>query len=118
MNTLLIDRKNMTLSQQHNAIRIGIDGVRPKTIPLAQIKRIVISSNIKLESRLLRTLASQDISLVLINPLKPEQYGLLIGSGHNDASRRVKQILASEDENQCQRYARYLVLEKKISIHC
>lgn len=112
MNTLLIDRKNMTLSQQRNVIRIGIDGARPKTIPLAQIKRIVISCNIRLESRLLRTLASLDISLVLINPRKPEEFGLLIGSGHNDASRRVKQILSSEDENQCRQYARYLVLEK------
>ncbi len=112
MNTLHIDRNNTTISQQRGAIRISIDGRKPKTIPLSQINRVVVSSSITLESRLLRTLASRDISLALLNPRKPEEYGLLIGSGHNDAGRRIRQIKASEDPNFCQRYARYLGDEK------
>jgi len=112
MNTLLLDRKDMTISQERKTLKVSIEGNKPKTIPFAQIKRIVVSSNIKLESRLLRTLATEDISLVLINPRKPEEYGLLIGSGHNDASRRIDQMKASENDQLCQRYARYLVTEK------
>ena len=112
MSTLIIDNKTLSLSQQGERIKITSDEMGTKTIPFTHIKRVVISSNVNIESRLLRTLASKDISVTFINPRNPQEYGLLQGSGHNDAARKIRQLKASQDFPICELISRYLVIEK------
>jgi CRISPR-associated protein Cas1 len=117
MSTLVIDNKTLTLSQQGECIKIASDESGPKTIPFSHIKRVVISSNVNIQSRLLRTLASKDISVAFINPRKPQEYGLLQGSGHNDAARKIRQLKASQSISTCRQISCYLVIEKITAQH-
>lgn len=112
MSTLIIDNKSLSLSQQYESIKIKKKEENPQTIPFSHITRIIISSNVKIESRLLRTLASKDISVAFINPRKPCEYGLLQGNGHNDAQRRIRQMQASLNNQTCNQISHYLVIEK------
>jgi CRISPR-associated protein Cas1 len=112
MSTLIIDNKMLSLSQDGDRIKIATKENGAKTIPFSHVTRIVISSNINIESRLLRSLATKDISVAFINPRKPQEYGLLQGAGHNDATRRIRQMQASQNTGLCQKISRYLVTEK------
>ena len=117
MSTLIIDNKTLSLSQQGECIKIASEESAPKTIPFTHIKRVVICSNVNIQSRLLRTLASKDISVAFINPRKPQEYGLLQGSGHNDAIRKIRQLNASQNIATCRQISRYLVIEKITGQH-
>ncbi len=114
MGTLFIDNKMLQLTQQGQCVKIKQREQAAKTVPFRQIKRVVINSNINIESRLLRNLAQQNISVIFINPRKPEQYGQLYGAGHNDASRRIHQMKASEN-TQCCRVIAHELVQKKIN---
>ena len=112
MNTLIIDRKHSRVYQERGVLKVEIDGEKPRSIPISQIERVVVSSDIQLQSRLLSVLASQNIGLVVINPRRPDESGVLIGNGHGDAERRIRQFRASEDDAFCTRFARELVKHK------
>ena len=68
MSTLIIDNKTLSLSQQGECIKIKPSNEKPYTIPIKYVSRVAIMSNISLESRLLRTLATKAIDVIFINP--------------------------------------------------
>jgi len=112
MSTLIIDNKMLSISQEGNRLKIQSAEQPTKSIPFSHFNKIVISADINIKSRLLRTLATKDISVILINPRNPEEYGLLQGSGHNDASRKITQYKASQTPYLCQQISQYLVTQK------
>jgi len=112
METLILDRKNLQLESQSGRLIVRQDETAPRSIPLRMIERIVISARVQLDSRLLRRLAAEGIGLIVIDPRHPDDYALLSGAGHNDASRRIRQLRASEDPETCRQVAWMLVAGK------
>jgi CRISPR-associated protein Cas1 len=112
MNTLIIDRKNTRLSQSRGVLKIETDGDKPRSIPISRIQRVVVTSDVQLQSRLLGVFASQGISMAVLNPRKPEEYGVLVGNGRADVRRRLGQYRASENDAFCVKFARIVVTSK------
>ncbi len=112
MQTLILDRKNIQLHNQGRQLIIRRPDETPRSIPLRMIERIVISARTEIDSQLLYRLAEQGIGLIVINPRQPDDYALLSGAGHNDATRRIIQLKASEDPQTSAAIARRLVRRK------
>jgi CRISP-associated protein Cas1 len=109
MSTLIIDNKTLSISQQGECIKIKKDNANPYTIPISHVSRVAILCNIPIETRLLRTLATKAIDVAFINPRKPEEYGLLQGSGHKDISRKIQQLTTSQNPQICQLVSYHLI---------
>ncbi len=112
MQTLILDRKNLSMESQSGRLLVRQGDDAPRSIPLRLIERIVVSARIHIDSMLLRRLAAEGIDLIVIDPRRPDDYALLSGSGHNDASRRIRQLKASEDPDICRQVAAMLVMRK------
>jgi len=112
MQTLVLDRKNIALTARGERLQIHEEGQKPRQIPMRLLDRIVISASMDINSMLLRKLAGRGISLLVINPRKPEDPAWISGPAHNDAERRVRQLRASDDDRICRKVAAYLVGQK------
>jgi len=111
MTTLYIDRKNIRLDHEAEAL-VMYDGVqRVGTVPIAPLQRVILRGNVLLDSGLLGKLGNHGIGVIFLSCRKAEP-SLFLPRAHNDATRRIAQYKAATDPGACLRISRHIVRGK------
>jgi CRISP-associated protein Cas1 len=91
MGTLYIDRKDMLVRLDGNALAFYASGKREGVVPVAPLKRVVVVGNVTLETPVLHRLADENVSVVFLSGKRLKFRGMLHGRLHNNGLLRVKQ---------------------------
>lgn len=111
MRTVYVDRRDSRLTVDHDRLLVDIpEHPRPLSLPLLQIKTVVIASQTTLDSRVLLKLSECGIGLVVLNPTHAEQSMMSIPNSHGHSARRLAQYRLVQDEKMTQDACRSLVL--------
>jgi CRISPR-associated protein Cas1 len=111
MSSLYVDRKNVELKADGDALVFSENGERVGTVPMHPLSRIFLRGEVKLTSGLLGKLGEHDIGVIVLSGRKATP-SLLLGRPHNDAARRVNQYRLSLDADYCLRFSRAIVAAK------
>lgn len=113
MATLLLDRSQLEVRADGDALALYEGGVRRGTIPLQLLERVVIQgSGTRLDSGVLIRLAEAGAATILLSPRMSRRVAIVLGPAHNDAAVRLAQSRRVLDEAFCATWARDLVLAK------
>lgn len=91
MGTLYIDRKDIQVKLDGNALAFYTNGEREGMVPITPLKRVVIVGNITLESSVLNKLADQGITVLFLSGRRGRFHGMLHGRLHNNGLLRIRQ---------------------------
>ncbi|MDD5435101.1 MAG: CRISPR-associated endonuclease Cas1 [Nitrospira sp.] len=91
MGTLYIDRKDLYIKLDGNALCFYNNNQREGMVPIKPLKRVVIVGNVVLETPVLHRLSDEDISVIFLSGKRGRFCGMLHGRLHNNALLRVKQ---------------------------
>lgn len=109
MSTLYLDRRDLRLQLTGNTLAIYADGQREGTVPLHLLERVVLRSNVQLESSALARLADNGVAIAAFGGRLCDKLALVHGRHHNDGTRRIGQYRRYEDAQWQQRWAHRLV---------
>jgi len=112
MNCLYLDRKNLGVRLDGQALALYEDGTRKGSVPLHLLERVVVHGNVQLESRVLGALSSRNISFLVLSGRNAEATAMLAGRTHSDSYRRLGQYRISMDDNLRTPLAHQLVMVK------
>ena len=112
MSTLYLDRRETALQLEGRVLAVYIDGHRESTLPVHLIERIVLRSSVALSSSLIARLADAGIAILAFGGRLGRSQAVVIGTGHNEAARRIGQIRRYDDLDYRRRWAKRLVLGK------
>ncbi|MDD5297618.1 MAG: CRISPR-associated endonuclease Cas1 [Rhodocyclaceae bacterium] len=113
MATLLLDRADLEIKSESDALALYENGVRRGTVPLKLIERVVIQgSKTRLDSGVLIKLAEAGAATLLLSPRAARKVAIVLGPLHNDASVRLAQSRRVMDEAFCLTWARDVVRAK------
>lgn len=112
MSSLYLDRKNLGIKLDGQALALYEGGTRKGTVPLHLLERIVLRGNVQLESRVLGALTERNIGLLVLSGRNTETSAMLAGRAHSDSVRRLGQYRITLDDNLRMPLARWLVLVK------
>lgn len=112
MSSLYLDRKNLGIKLDGQALALYEDGERKGSVPLHLLDRVVLRGNVQLESRLLGALSERNIGLLVLSGRNTEATAMLAGRAHSDTTRRLGQYCVSMDADLRVPLARWLVLVK------
>lgn len=91
MGTLYIDRKDLHIKLDGNALAFYSAGERDGMVPINPLKRVVITGNVTIETPVIHKLANENISVIFLSGKRLRFCGMLHGKMHNNALIRVKQ---------------------------
>jgi len=91
MGTLILDRKDMHIKLDGNALAVYDQGERQGVVPLNPLKRVVIVGHVLLETPVLHRLAEQGASVVFLSGKRLAFRGMLHGRLHHNGALRVRQ---------------------------
>jgi CRISPR-associated protein Cas1 len=91
METLFIDRINTQLSIDHGRIKISLECGSHSSLPLRQLRSIVISCDCQLTTSMLRTLTKEQVSLICLNNRDPEASFVAANDHAGNIQRRLRQ---------------------------
>jgi len=91
MGTLFIDRKNVHVKLDSNALAFYDNGIRMGMVPIAPLKRVVVTGSITLETSVLNKLADEQIAVIFLSGKRLRFHGMLHGRLHNNGMLRLKQ---------------------------
>ena len=91
MGTLYIDRKDLEVKLDGEALAFYSKKGREGVVPINPLKRVVIVGNITIETSVLSRLARRDISVIFMSGKSLRFCGMLHGRLHNNGLLRVKQ---------------------------
>ncbi len=111
MTTLYIDRKNIRLDCDAEALVLYDGAERVGTVPIAPLQRVIIRGGVTLDSGLLGKLGGHGIGVIVLSGRKAEP-SLFLPRAHNDATRRIAQYRAATDPAACLRISRHIVRGK------
>lgn len=112
MGSLYLDRKNLALKLDGQALALYEDGVKKGTVPLHLLDRVVLRGNVQLESRVLGALSERNVGLLVLSGRNTDATAMLAARSHGDTQRRLGQYQTSLDETLRTPLARWLVLVK------
>ncbi|MCK9607776.1 MAG: CRISPR-associated endonuclease Cas1 [Methylomonas sp.] len=112
MSSLYLDRKNLGIKLDGQALALYEDGTRKGSVPLHLLDRVVLRGNVQLESRVLGALSERNIGLLVLSGRNTEATAMLAGRAHSDSARRLGQYAISMDPDLRMPLARWLVLVK------
>lgn len=112
MTTLYLDRRDLALKLEGQALAIYADDARQTTVPLHLLERIVMRSSVSVQSGALARLADSGVSVLLFGGWNGSKVATLLGPGHNDAVRRIGQYRCYDDPDWRVRWSRRLVRAK------
>lgn len=96
MGTLYIDRKDLELKIDGQAIAFYSKNKREGIVPLGPLKRVVIASNVKLSASVLHKLAFNNIPVLFLYGKRLHFSGILHGRLHRNGLLRLKQYEKSQ----------------------
>jgi CRISPR-associated protein Cas1 len=112
MSTLYLDRRDLALKLEGNALAVYAGDERRGTVPLHVLDTVVMHSAVTLQSSLLARLADAGVGIVAFGGRFAGKTALVQGKGHNDGARRVGQYRRYADPDWCRDWARRLVRGK------
>lgn len=112
MATLYINRPELELKHEGNAIVVHERGQRRSSMPLKLIERVVIQHSTRLDTGLLLKLAEAGASVLLLSPRHSRRVAILLGAAHNEAAIRLAQAQRVSQPEHAQIFARQIVLGK------
>ncbi len=113
MGLLLLDRSQLEVRTEGEALVLYEAGERRGTVPIKLIDRCVIhGAQTRLDSGVLIKLAEAGVTTVLMSPRQHRRVALVLGPLHNDAAVRLAQAERVMNSAWCQQWARALVHAK------
>lgn len=113
MATLLLDRANLEVRSDGDALALYEDGQRRGSVPLKLLDRCVVhGAATRMDSGVLLKLAEAGVTTVLMSPRAQRRVALVLGPAHNDAGVRLAQAQRVMDEDHCRRWSLDLVRAK------
>lgn len=112
MSSLYLDRKNLGIKLDGQALALYEDGARKGSVPLHLLDRVVLRGNVQLESRVLGALSERNIGFLVLSGRNTEATAMLAARTHSDSRRRLGQYRVSMDDELRTPLARWLVLVK------
>jgi CRISPR-associated protein Cas1 len=113
MATLLLDRAELEIRADTDALALYESGARRGTVPLKLLERVVIQgSRTRLDTGVLLRLAEAGVAVLLLSPRMSRRVAIVLGPAHNDAAVRLAQALRVTDPRHCAAVARGLVASK------
>jgi len=113
MATLLLDRAQLEVRSEGDALALYEAGVRRGSVPLKLLDRCVIhGAATRLDSGVLLKLAEAGVTTVLFSPRQSRRVALVLGPAHNDAAVRLAQASRVMDDAHCRRWAHGLMQAK------
>jgi len=91
MGTLYIDRKELHVRLDGDALAFYANGEREGIVPINPLKRVIMVGNITIETSVLNRLANDNISVLFLSGKRNKFCGMLHGKLHNNGLLRVKQ---------------------------
>lgn len=91
MGTLYIDRKELHVRLDGDALAFYANGEREGIVPINPLRRVIMVGNITLETSVLNRLANDNISVLFLSGKRNRFCGMLHGKLHNNGVLRVKQ---------------------------
>lgn len=95
MGSLYIDKENLEIRIEGEALVFYENGLRQGTSPLKPIERVIIIGNKKIEASVLGKLAVNNISTIFLSGRRLAFRGILHGRLHNNGRLRVQQYKKS-----------------------
>lgn len=111
MATLYVDRKNVRLDSDGEALVFYENGERVGTVPMAPLQRVFMRGNVTLDASLLGKLGRHGIGVIILSGRKAEPT-LFLPRPHNDARHRLAQYRTALDAVACLGVIRQIVLGK------
>ena len=116
MESLYIDRRDTALNVEGDRLLIHHpECARPRSVPLAHLKFLVISASTSLGSNVLLALSRAGVALVALNPRRNEEMSYTLPFRHGNAQRRLAQYAFCQDEAARRDAARSLIAFKIVS---
>jgi CRISPR-associated protein Cas1 len=112
MTTLYLDRRDLSLKLEGDALAIYAADARQGTVPLHLLETIVMRSAVTLQSSLLARLADAGIGVVAFGGRAASKLAIVQGRSHNDGARRIGQYRRHDDQAWRLAWARRLVRGK------
>lgn len=112
MGSLYLDRKNLSIKLDGQALALYENDEKKGTVPLHLIDRVVLRGNVQLESRVLGALTERNIGLLVLSGRNTEATAMLSARSHGDVVRRLGQYQVGLNESVRCDLARWLVLVK------
>ncbi|MFP4684112.1 MAG: CRISPR-associated endonuclease Cas1 [Ectothiorhodospira sp.] len=113
MGTMLLDRADLEVHIDGQALALYHDGERQGTVPLKLLERVIVQGrHIRLDSGVLTRLTGAGASVLLLSPRQPRQIALVLGPLHNEAAVRIAQAGRLSDTAFCAQWSRDLVRAK------
>ena len=112
MLTLFVDRKDLQLELDSKRLLVRQPGAAPQCLPLTMLDRVVIHSQVTLDSRLLGALGQHGIGVTIMQGRSGQKRLQLLCPGHNDARRRLAQYRLWHDAERRLNWSRQLVRGK------
>ncbi|MCX7857060.1 MAG: CRISPR-associated endonuclease Cas1 [Deltaproteobacteria bacterium] len=91
MGTLYIDKKGVLVKLDGGALAFYDKGEKTGIVPISPLKSVVISSNVIIESSVLKALADHNIMVVFLSGKRMRFSGILRGRIHKNGLLRLKQ---------------------------
>ncbi|MEW6068009.1 MAG: CRISPR-associated endonuclease Cas1 [Nitrospirota bacterium] len=91
MGTLYIDRKELHIRLDGQALAFYKNGERDGLIPISPLKRVIVIGNVYIETPVLHKLSNENISVIFLSGKRLRFCGIMHGRLHNNGILRVKQ---------------------------
>jgi CRISPR-associated protein Cas1 len=111
--TLYLDRAQLELRVDGDALAMYESGKRRGTVPLGMVDRVVVQGReTKFESGVLIKLAEAGVATLFLSPRSHRGVALVLGPRHNDAAIRIAQALRTTEPDFCKDWARSMISSK------
>ncbi len=112
METLVVDRRGARLSLDAGRVRIERDGEPPRFVPVAAVRRLVVSAGAHIESGLLGALAEAGAGVLVLSPRDHRRTALMLPPFGGEHAARMKQYARANDASFALEVARVLLRRK------
>lgn len=112
MSTLILDRSDLEIRLDGNALALYEPAGRRGTVPLKLLDRIILQSSVKLDAGVLTRLAESGVATLLLSKRHSKRIAIVLGLAHNDAGIRLAQSRRVFDTEWCNAWAHRQVLAK------
>lgn len=112
MSTLILDRSDLEIRLDGEALALYEPAGRRGTVPIKLLDRVVMQGGIKLDAGVLTKLAETGVATLLLSKRHSKRVAIVLGLAHNDAGIRLAQSRRVFDAAWCARWAQRQVKSK------
>lgn len=105
MSTLILDRSDLELRLDGDALALYEPAGRRGTVPMKLLDRVVMQGGVKLDAGVLGKLAEAGIATLMLSKRHSKRVAIVLGLAHNDAGIRLAQSRRVFDPEWCAAWA-------------